>query len=77
MKAVLIFEIDGMPKSEILKGLGFAVEGDYVIAGEGKVLIDDVEMVVNKNGKLTLLTDPIDVSDFFANIEDEDEKGHS
>jgi len=77
MKAVLIFEIEGMPKKEILKGLGFAVEGDYVIAGEGKVLIDDVEMVVNKNGKLTLLTDPIDVSDFFANIEDEDEKGHS
>jgi len=77
MKAVLIFEIEGMPKKEILKGLGFAVEGEYVITDEGKVLIDDVEMVVNKNGKLTLLTDPIDVSDFFANIEDEDEKGHS
>jgi len=71
MKVMLIFEIDGMPKNEILKGLGFAVEGEYVITGEGKVLIDDVEMVVNKNGKLTLLTDPIDVSDFFVDIEDE------
>jgi len=77
MKAVLIFEIDGMPKSEILESLGFTVEGNYVITDEGKVLIDDVEMVVNKNGKLAFLTDPIDVSDFFANIEDEDEKGHS
>jgi len=77
MKAVLIFEIEGMPKREILEGLGFAVEGDYVITGEGKIPVEDVEMVVNKNGRLTLLTDPIDVSDFFANIEDEDEKGHS
>jgi len=77
MKAVLIFEIEGMPKSEILEGLGFAVEGNYVITDEGKIPVEDVEMVVNKNGKLTLLTDPIDVSNFFANIEDEDEKGHS
>jgi len=75
MKAILIFEIEGMPKSEILEGLGFAVEGDYVITGEGKVLIDDIEMVVNKNGKLTLLTDPLEVSDYFFGLENEgDEK---
>jgi len=77
MKAVLIFEIEGMPKSEILKGLGFTVEDEYVITDEGKIPVEDVEMVVSKNGKLTLLKDPIDVSDFFADIEDEDEKGHS
>jgi hypothetical protein len=71
MKVMLLFEIEGMPKGEILEGLGFTVEGNYVITDEGKVLIDNVEMVVNKNGKLVLLTDPIDVSDFFADIEDE------
>jgi hypothetical protein len=68
---MLIFEIEGIPKSEILEGLGFTVEGEYVITDEGKIPVEDVEMVVNKNGKLTLLTDPIDISDFFVDIEDE------
>jgi hypothetical protein len=69
MKVMLLFEIEGIPKSEILEGLGFTVEGEYVITDEGKIPIEDVEMVVNKNGKLVLLKDPIDVSDFFADIE--------
>jgi len=77
MKVMILFEIEGMPKSEILEGLGFTVEGEYVITDKGKIPVEDVEMVVSKNGKLTLLKDPIDVSDFFADIEDEDEKGHS
>jgi hypothetical protein len=75
MKEMLIFEIDGMTKKEILKDLGFTVKGEYVITDNDKMLIDNVEMIVSKNGKLTLLTDPIDVSDFFADIENEgDEK---
>jgi len=77
MKVMILFEIEGMPKSEILEGLGFTVEGEYVITDKGKIPVEDVEMVVNKNGKITLLKDPIEVSDFFADIEDEDEKGHS
>jgi len=71
MKVMLLFEIEGMTKKEILEGLGFTVEGEYVITDEGKIPVEDVEMVVSKNGKLALLTDPIDVSNFFADIEDE------
>jgi len=71
MKVMLLFEIEGIPKSEILEGLGFTVEGEYVITGEGKIPVEDVEMVISKNGKLALLKDPLEVSDYFFDLENE------
>ena len=74
MKSIIIFEIEGITKSEILDGLGFTIDGGYVITDGNRVLIDDVEMVVSKNGKLTLLTDPLEVSDYFSYINEGDEE---
>jgi len=72
----LIFEIEGMPKDEILKDLGFTVEDNYIILEGKKIPIDAVEMVVpDKNGKPKVLIDPLEVSDFFNDLdENEDEK---
>jgi len=77
MKVMLLFEIEGIPKSEILEGLGFTVEGEYVITDEGKIPIEDVEMVISKNGKLTLLKDPLEVSDYFFDLENEGDENEN
>jgi hypothetical protein len=74
MKDVIIFEIEGISKKEILKDLGFNIEDEYVIIDNKKIPIEDVEMLVNKDGKLTLLADPSEVSDYFYHINEEDEK---
>jgi len=74
MKDVIIFEIEGISKKEILEDLGFSIEGEYVIIDNKKIPIEDVEMVVNKDGKLTLLADPLEVSDYFYHINEGDEK---
>jgi len=66
----LIFEIEGMPKDEILKDLGFTVEDNYIILEGKKIPIDAVEMVVpDKNGKPKVLIDPLEVSDFFSDLD--------
>jgi hypothetical protein len=71
----LIFEIEGMPKDEILKDLGFTVEDNYIILEGKKIPIDAVEMVVpDKNGKPKVLIDPLEVSDFFFDLQNEDEE---
>jgi len=74
MKGVIIFEIEGMSKKEILEDLGFSIEDKYVMIDNKKIPLEDVEMVVSKNGKLTLLTDPLEVSDYFSYINEEDEE---
>jgi len=74
MKGVIIFEIEGISKKEILGDLGFSTEGEYVIIDNKKIPIEDIEMLVSKDGKLTLLTDPLEVSDYFSHINEEDEE---
>jgi len=74
MKGVIIFEIEGISKKEILKDLGFNIEDEYVIIDNKKIPIEDVEMVVSKDEKLTLLADPLEVSDYFYHINEGDEK---
>ena len=74
MKGVIIFEIEGISKKEILEDLGFSIEDEYVIIDNKKIPIEDVEMLVNKNGKLTLLADPLEISDYFYHINEEDEE---
>jgi len=74
MKGVIIFEIEGMSKKEILEDLGFSIEDKYVMIDNKKIPLEDVEMVVSKNGKLTLLTDPLEVSDYFSYINEGDEE---
>jgi len=74
MKGVIIFEIEGISKKEILEDLGFSIEDKYVMIDNKKIPIEDVEMVVNQDGKLTLIVDPLDVSDYFYHINERDEK---
>jgi len=74
MKTIIIFEIEGISKKEILEDLGFNTENGYVIIDNKKIPIEDIEMLVNKGGKLTLLTDPLEVSNYFYHINEEDEK---
>ena len=70
----LIFEIEGMSKDEILKDLGFTVEDNYLILEGKKIPIDAVEMVVpDKNGKPKILIDPLEVSDFFSDLDENEE----
>ena len=76
MKEMLIFEIEGISKSEILQDLGFTIEGNNVILGNKKIPIDYIEMVVGgEDGKLKLLIDPLEVSDYFSDLnENENEE---
>jgi len=74
MKGIILFEIEGISKKEILEDLGFSIEDKYVMIDNKKIPIEDVEMVVSKDGKLTLLTDPLEVSDYFSYINEGDEE---
>jgi hypothetical protein len=77
MKDLLIFEIDGMDKKEILEGLGFLIDENGYLYRDGKpilskidntkVKVEDVEMIVP--GSLEVLSDPIEVSDYFSDLE--------
>ncbi|MFP3257620.1 MAG: hypothetical protein RXO36_07460 [Candidatus Nanopusillus acidilobi] len=70
----LIFEIEGMAKDEILKDLGFAVKDNYLIIEGKKIPIDAVEMIVpDKNGKPKVLIDPLEVSDYFGDLDEDEE----
>jgi len=71
-----IFEIEGITKQEILQELGFIVEDNYVIYEDQKIPIDTIEMIISgKNGKLKLLLDPLEVSDYFSDLnENENEE---
>ena len=69
---IIIFEIEGIEKVDILKELGFTIENDFVLIENKKIPIDAVEMIVpGKNGKPKILVDPLEVSDFFAENEEE------
>jgi len=73
---LVLFEIEGMPKDEILKYLGLTIEDNYLILEGKKIPIDAIEMVVpDKNGKFKVLIDPLEVSDYFSDLdENEDEE---
>jgi len=76
MGVKLIFEIEGMPKDEILKDLGFTVEDNYLILEGKKIPIDAVEMIVpDKNGKPKVLIDPLEVSDYFSDLDKNEGEG--
>ena len=66
--------ITGIPKQEILSGLGFVIEGEnvkmngvYCLDSDGnKIIIDDVQAVIGgKNSELILITD---ISELELNI---------
>ena len=69
-----IFEIEGITKQEILQELGFIVEDNHVIYENQKIPIDTIEMIISgKNGKLKLLLDPLEVSDYFSDLDENEE----
>jgi len=76
MKNFLIFNIEGIPTKEILESFGFTIKGDFVVLEENKMIpINAVEMIVSgEDGKPKLLIDPLEVSDFFYMLDDEENK---